>query len=240
MKYFYKIIRWSAWFLVFITIAVFISGFTPAKSFLFPEFLRFEYSEHLEFAIFGFLPLFYIHSLGGIFILMARHQWLSKKGLKIMAGAAWTVLNAFFVYAYFVQIPFPPVNQNNLPGANQLQNVATSAPIILTAAQVATHNKSADCWMIISGNVYNLTGYASYHPGRASDILNYCGQDGTNAYATKNRGTPHSGYADNLLVNYYLGKVGETITPAETGQNQPPNQNQNLPQKGSGRDFEDE
>jgi len=239
MKYFYKIIRISAWLLVLITIAVFISGFTPAKNFLFPKFLQFEYGRHLQFAIFGFLPFFYIHSLSGIFILMTRHQRFNKKNLKIIAAILWTILNAYFAYTYFVQIPLPPINQNNLPGANQTQNTASSTPVTLTLAEVAKHNKTTDCWMIISGNVYNLTGYASSHPGGGPNITSYCGKDGTNAFATKNQGTPHSSFANNLLNSYYLGKIGETINQAkvEQSQQQSQNQNQNLP---PGEDGEDD
>lgn len=229
--------------LVLITIAVFISGFTPAKNFLFPKFLQFEYGRHLQFAVFGFLPFFYIHSLGGIFILMTRHERLNKKNLKIMAAILWTILNAYFVYAYFVQIPIPLINQNNLPGnLSQTQNSVSLPPVTLTLAEVAKHNKTTDCWMIISGNVYNLTGYASYHPGGVNNITSYCGQDGTNAFATKNQNTPHSAYANNLLNSYYLGEVGETIDAAkvEQSQQQNQNQNQNLPQGGGDEDFEDD
>lgn len=195
MKYLYKIIRLSAWLLVLITLAVFISGFTPAKNFLFPKFLQFAYGRHLQFAIFIFLPVFYLHSLSGIFILIARHSWLNKKALKIIAVLAWTVLNAYFVYAYFVRVVPPPVSQNN-------------QVLILNTAEVAKHNKISDCWMIIGGNVYNLTGYASSHPGGGNNITDYCGADGTRAFDTKNQGAPHSGYAESLLANYYLGKVG--------------------------------
>jgi len=35
----------------------------------------------------------------------------------------------------------------------------------ITVAQVATHNKATDCWIIIKSDVYDLTSYIQQHPG---------------------------------------------------------------------------
>ena len=99
--------------------------------------------------------------------------------------------------------------------------VPVSQQLTLTTAQIATHNSLSNCWMIVSGKVYDVTRYITQHPGGASAITNLCGQDGTSGFQTKGgRGSNHSNNAYNLLNNYLIGTVGSSIsvtpTPATT------------------------
>lgn len=55
----------------------------------------------------------------------------------------------------------------------------------ITAATVATHKTSSNCWIIINGKVYDVTSYIPVHPGGTSTIINQCGKDATNAFNTK-------------------------------------------------------
>lgn len=89
--------------------------------------------------------------------------------------------------------------------------------ITLTAAEVAKHTTAADCWMIIGGKVYSLSSYLSAHPGGASIIVRYCGQDGTTAFATKGSpgGSNHSSGASADLANYLIGTVGQTLPASQ-------------------------
>ncbi len=87
----------------------------------------------------------------------------------------------------------------------------TTTAVTLTAGEVAGHNTLANCWMIISGKVYNITSYVYQHPGGAGVIAPYCGKDGTNAFATKGTGSSHSNYAGNLLGNYLVGVLGASV-----------------------------
>jgi len=41
----------------------------------------------------------------------------------------------------------------------------TPKPSGYTLSDVQKHNTSGDCWMILSGGVYNVTSYISQHPG---------------------------------------------------------------------------
>ncbi len=79
---------------------------------------------------------------------------------------------------------------------------------LFTASQVASHNKPADCWLIISGTVYNITSFLDQHPAGADVILPYCGKDATNAFETQDRkrGT-HSQTARKLLQGFEVGTV---------------------------------
>lgn len=76
-----------------------------------------------------------------------------------------------------------------------------------TLSEVAVHNRKEDCWMAIGGIVYDLTAYLPQHPTNPEVILPSCGKEATVAYTTKNRGRPHSPYADELLRRYRIGTL---------------------------------
>jgi len=97
--------------------------------------------------------------------------------------------------------PAPPAQQ----GAN------AAAPAVLTMGDVARHNTQADCWMAISGAVYDLTSFSN-HPGGTAYVP-FCGTDATNAFATKGgTGGSHSSTALAMLPNYRIGYVGQPAT----------------------------
>lgn len=75
-----------------------------------------------------------------------------------------------------------------------------------TLSELAGHKKASDCWIAISGNVYDVTNYLDYHPGGSDMILMVCGQDATQAYNTQGgRGRGHSSSAKAQLANYKIG-----------------------------------
>lgn len=81
-----------------------------------------------------------------------------------------------------------------------------------TAAQVATHNSSSNCWVTYNGYYYIVTSYISNHPGGQS-VFNSttCGHDitaymnGSASAAGKKHG--HSNGAYNSLNSYRIGQV---------------------------------
>ena len=96
------------------------------------------------------------------------------------------------------------------------QLAVTQAPqggSVLTAADVAKHSSASDCWMIVSGKVYNVTSYVGSHPGGVGTISSYCGKDGTSAFY----GLPHSQNAANILASYYIGDLGSATTQSPSG-----------------------
>ena len=48
-----------------------------------------------------------------------------------------------------------------------------------TAAEVATHNTEADCWVIVAGRVFDVTAYLPKHPGGKQLVSRSAGQDVT-------------------------------------------------------------
>ena len=99
----------------------------------------------------------------------------------------------------------------------------TPAPATaLTSAAVATHNSASNCWIIVSGNVYNVTAYIPFHPGGTSRITNTCGQDATTVFNNRGGTGSHSSNARSLLANYLVGALGSTVTPTPVGATPPP------------------
>jgi len=91
--------------------------------------------------------------------------------------------------------------------ANSATNTATE-PVVqntvttYSSSEVASHNKSTDCWQIIDSKVYNMTSYINKHPGGPS-IINGCGKDATNMF---NSVGAHSN-TQSLLADYYIGDL---------------------------------
>ncbi|KAK9811695.1 hypothetical protein WJX72_008543 [[Myrmecia] bisecta] len=52
----------------------------------------------------------------------------------------------------------------------------------VTLSQVAEHNKPEDCWLVIKNKVYDVSGWASQHPG-GRVIYTYAGKDATDVFA---------------------------------------------------------
>jgi hypothetical protein len=69
------------------------------------------------------------------------------------------------------------------PSATPTPNSSTAPAVTsYTLSQVASNNRSASCWTVIDGSVYNLTNWISSHPGGSSAITSLCGIDGTASF----------------------------------------------------------
>lgn len=109
-------------------------------------------------------------------------------------------------------------SNSSTPATNKSTTTPASSRITLNMAEIAKHNSQNDCWMLISGKVYNITSYFGKHPGGNATMDATCGKDATAAYMTKDPnatesgfGSAHSSRAKSLLDNYYLGDFGQTI-----------------------------
>ena len=52
----------------------------------------------------------------------------------------------------------------------------------ISALEVGQHNSAQDCWLVINGRVYNVTGFAPGHPGGAGLLLQYAGRDASEGF----------------------------------------------------------
>ena len=79
----------------------------------------------------------------------------------------------------------------------------------LTMEAVAQKNTVDNCWVVVSGMVYDLTGYANSHPGGAINIANICGTDATKAFNNQHGGQSKP---NNVLAGFEVGALGASAT----------------------------
>merc|ERR1719409_33246 len=51
-----------------------------------------------------------------------------------------------------------------------------------TMAEVAKHTTKGDCWVVVAGQVLNVTSFLSQHPGGELAILTFGGKDATEEF----------------------------------------------------------
>lgn len=81
--------------------------------------------------------------------------------------------------------------------------------------EVATHNKAGDAWVIVFGNVYDVSEFAPMHPGGEKILLSYAGKDVTDAFLSFHRVEVLDKYAKLMIGR--LESAGEA-TAANTYQ----------------------
>ncbi|XP_050203534.1 cytochrome b5 [Mercurialis annua] len=84
-----------------------------------------------------------------------------------------------------------------------------SDPKILSYDEVANHNKLKDCWLVISGKVYDVTPFMDDHPGGDDVLLSSTGKDATNDFED----VGHSDSARDMMEKYYIGEIDSTSLP---------------------------
>ena len=100
----------------------------------------------------------------------------------------------------------PPLNPTEIPSPTLIPTPVPTPKVVTLKDQVASHNKSSDCWMIINGHVYDITTYFGIHPGGNSTMEKYCGKDGSPGFTTKDKNNPndHSQNAYSLLEQFRI------------------------------------
>ena len=77
--------------------------------------------------------------------------------------------------------------------------------------EIGNHNLEDDAWVVVNGSVFDVTKFASIHPGGREFILQYAGQDVTEMMIQEDVHI-HSDAAYSLLDTY---KVGKTIVSTD-------------------------
>eukprot|EP01122_Echinamoeba_exundans_P007171 TRINITY_DN2141_c0_g1_i2.p2 TRINITY_DN2141_c0_g1~~TRINITY_DN2141_c0_g1_i2.p2 ORF type:complete len:143 (+),score=50.35 TRINITY_DN2141_c0_g1_i2:61-489(+) len=71
-----------------------------------------------------------------------------------------------------------------------------------TWEEVAQHNKADDCFLVVDGNVYDVTTFISRHPGGAA-IYKNAGKDNTEGF----HGQQHGTSAFEAIEEFHIGKI---------------------------------
>ncbi|GFQ00377.1 cytochrome b5 [Phtheirospermum japonicum] len=78
---------------------------------------------------------------------------------------------------------------------------------------VANHNKKDDCWLIISGKVYDVTPFLEEHPGGDEVLVMSTGKDAT----TNFEDVGHSDDAQEKMKEFLVGRIDESTLPVTKG-----------------------
>ncbi|KAK5116686.1 hypothetical protein LTR62_007360 [Meristemomyces frigidus] len=54
---------------------------------------------------------------------------------------------------------------------------------LLTVEEIRKHNTPEDCWIVVDGNVWDITDFAPQHPGGGQIIWKHAGRDATTSYS---------------------------------------------------------
>ncbi|KAG5586754.1 hypothetical protein H5410_047188 [Solanum commersonii] len=81
-----------------------------------------------------------------------------------------------------------------------------------TLAEVSQHNSAKDCWLVISGKVYDVTKFLDDHPGGDEVLISSTGTDATDDFED----VGHSSSARAMLDEYYVGDIDSATIPTKT------------------------
>ncbi|KAL7419080.1 hypothetical protein Q5752_005916 [Cryptotrichosporon argae] len=130
-------------------------------------------------------------------------SWRVGAGSAILVG---TTLAATYPYWAVAELKDElSTRHDHLEGIKQ-----PSGQKLISYAEVQKHNTKDDCWVIIGGNVYDVTEFLEYHPGGAKVILAQAGKDATKIF--KPLHPPDA--LDQLDPQQHLGPVDPTTVPA--------------------------
>ena len=131
-----------------------------------------------------------------------------KRTVAVALFFSWALTVAILVAGLISwQKQTAPTSQTNTYAQSQ-----NTPSVALTMDELAKHDSANSCWLLINGKIYDVTSFIAAHPGGDMTILNSCGTDATQAYDTKGgRGRPHSATANDMLQQYYLGDLGQTV-----------------------------
>ena len=72
-----------------------------------------------------------------------------------------------------------------------------------TAEEVAKHNTEKDCWVIVNGQVLDVTSFLSDHPGGKKVIMIYAGRDATEEFNMMHKPDVIEKYAPEVVIGTF-------------------------------------
>jgi succinate dehydrogenase/fumarate reductase flavoprotein subunit len=104
-------------------------------------------------------------------------------------------------------------NINNLTGKGPSPSVvakpaSSGAPAVYTMAEVAKHTTKDDCWVVVDGNVYDVTEFLEDHPGGARVIVKNAGKDSSEQFHMMHSAKIITKYG----AEYKIGVASDALT----------------------------
>jgi len=83
----------------------------------------------------------------------------------------------------------------------------------------AKHKSKEDAWIVIHGDVFDVTKWLDSHPGGAQILLTQCGKDGTEMYETMHPPDALETYGKAYKIGSLEGAIAKpaAVTPAKGG-----------------------
>ncbi|KAL1955642.1 hypothetical protein VTO42DRAFT_8375 [Malbranchea cinnamomea] len=107
---------------------------------------------------------------------------------------------------------------------------------LIDAAEVAKHNTSQSCWVVLYGKVYDVTDFLPNHPGGANIILKLAGKDATEEYDPIH---PAGTLEENLKPEACLGTIDPATVPKSSAKNDQKEERQGPPPMSSLLNMDD-
>lgn len=128
---------------------------------------------------------------------------------KTLVTASLVFFTTSLVGVVAVMMPRVMTTKNTLGASVQsTATPATSAKKMITQDELATHDSAESCWIQIDQSVYDVTNFLDKHPGGRERLLQFCGKDATNGYATKgDEQESHSKTADGIKRTQLIGEI---------------------------------
>lgn len=129
---------------------------------------------------------------------------------KTVLGISVFVLAMLVVTYVSLGLPLPgkdTTNNSSTVDSNQVVTTTTASQDKFSSyklSEIALHKSEQDCWMAIDGSVYDVSDYATEHPGGRMDLLAGCGIDATELYTSGKAGRHHQ-RAVAILESYKIG-----------------------------------
>jgi cytochrome b involved in lipid metabolism len=113
----------------------------------------------------------------------------------------WAI-GALLIIVVIITLVVLKNRNSNLTSQLSSKSTIPNSNSTYTLTQVSTHSSSTSCWMVISGNVYDVTSYIPAHPN--NQIIDGCGKDATEMFNSVGK---HMGRATSMLSDYLVGTL---------------------------------
>lgn len=89
--------------------------------------------------------------------------------------------------------------------SNDVKNIDPSEfPIRISKAELSKHNTPDNCWISLSGKVYNISPYLNYHPGGVDILLKFAGKECLSIFMKYHRWVNYERILDDCFIGFLV------------------------------------